>query len=74
MRSPRSVTVQPIAMPSRSLNCAMDLRALVITGRCPAIAVSSFTAPSISFEFCVASPSPMFRQIFWSFGTAIWLV
>ena len=32
MRSPRSVTLQPIDMPSRSLKPAIDLRALVITG------------------------------------------
>jgi hypothetical protein len=37
MRSPRSVTMQPIDMPSRSLNCAIDLVALVITGFWPAI-------------------------------------
>ena len=35
MRSPRSVTIVPIAMPSRSLNAAIDLRALVITGFWP---------------------------------------
>ena len=32
MRSPRSVTCAPIGMPSRSLNWAMDLRALVAWG------------------------------------------
>ena len=32
MRSPRSVTWAPIGMPSRSLNCAIDLRALVTIG------------------------------------------
>ena len=35
-------------MPSRSLNAAIDFFALVITGFWPAIAPSSFTAPSIS--------------------------
>ena len=71
MRSPRSVTAQPIAMPSRSLNAAIDLRALVITGFCPAICVSSFTAPSISLAFCVASPMPTLSEIFSIFGTAM---
>ena len=37
MRSPRSVTMQPIGMPSRSLNAAIDFCALVITGFWPAI-------------------------------------
>ncbi len=31
-RSPRSVTFAPMGMPSRSLNPAIDFRALVITG------------------------------------------
>jgi hypothetical protein len=53
------------------LNAAIDLRAFVITGFCPAICPSSFTAPSISLEFCVASPMPMFSEIFSIFGTAI---
>ena len=39
MRSPRSVACAPIGMPSRSLNWAMDLRALVTTGFWPVIAV-----------------------------------
>jgi hypothetical protein len=34
----RSVTLQPIGMPSRSLKVAIDLRALVMTGFWPAIA------------------------------------
>ena len=46
MRSRRSVTLQPIAMPSRSLKVAIDLRDLVITGFWPVIAVRSATAPS----------------------------
>ena len=37
MRSPRSVTMAPIDMPSRSLKAAMDFLALVTTGFCPAI-------------------------------------
>ena len=63
--------MQPIGMPSRSLNAAIDFFALVITGFCPAICASSFTAPSMSFAFCVASPKPMLIEIFSIFGTAI---
>ena len=58
-------------MPSRSLNAAIDFFAFVITGFWPAIAVSSSTAPSISLEFCVASPMPMLIEIFSIFGTAM---
>ena len=50
IRSPRSVTLAPIGMPSRSLNCAIDLRALVTIGFWPVIAVRSVTAPSISLD------------------------
>ena len=41
IRSPRSVTCAPIGMPSRSLNWAMDLRALVTAGFWPVIAARS---------------------------------
>ncbi|CPU63611.1 Uncharacterised protein [Mycobacteroides abscessus] len=64
MRSPRSVTCAPIGMPSRSLNCAMDLRALVTCGFWPVIADRSRMAPSMSFESLAASPTPMFTTIF----------
>ncbi len=37
MRDPRSVTRQPIGIPARSLKFAIDLRARVTAGRCPAI-------------------------------------
>src|SRR4051794_16101029 len=60
MRSPRSVVCAPIGMPSRSLNWAMDLRALVTMGFWPVISVRSRTAPSISLESLAASPTPMF--------------
>jgi len=40
-----------MAWPSRSLNCAIDLVALVMTGFWPAIWPSSLTAPSISLAF-----------------------
>ena len=43
--------MQPIGMPSRSLKLAIALRALVITGFCPAIAVSSATAASSALAF-----------------------
>ena len=39
-----------MGIPSRSLNWAMDLRALVIAGFCPVIAVRSRTAPSMILE------------------------
>ena len=35
IRSPRSVTIAPMLIPSRSLNAAIDFFALVTTGRCP---------------------------------------
>ena len=41
IRSPRSVTCAPIGMPSRSLNWAIDLRALVTDGFWPVIAARS---------------------------------
>ena len=44
MRFWRSVTLAPIGMPSRSLKVAIDLRALVITGFCPAISARSAAA------------------------------
>ena len=60
-----------MAMPSRSLNAAIDFFAFVTMGFWPAIEVSSFTAPSISLLLPVASPSPTFSDTFWIFGTAI---
>ena len=71
MRSPRSVTMQPMEFPSLSLNWAIDFRAFVTTGFWPAICVSSFTATSISFPFWVASPSPILIDTFSRRGTAI---
>jgi hypothetical protein len=73
MRSPRSVTCAPIGMPSRSLNCAIDLRALVTRGFWPVIAVRSRTAPSISLESRAASPTPMLTTILVSAGTCMTL-
>ena len=48
IRSPRSVVCAPIGIPSRSLNWAMDLRALVTIGFWPVMASRSRMAPSIS--------------------------
>src|SRR5688572_24551525 len=73
IRSPRNVTWAPIGMPSRSLNCAMDLRALVTVGFWPVIAVRSLTAPSISLESRAASPTPMLTTILVSPGTCMML-
>ena len=39
MRSPRSVTFAPIALPSRSLKPAIDFLARVISGFCPVMIV-----------------------------------
>ena len=71
MRSPRSVTWAPIGMPSRSLNCAIDLRALVTDGFWPVIAVRSLMAPSISLESRAASPTPMLTTILVRPGTCM---
>ena len=64
MRSRRSVTFTPIGMPSRSLNCAIDFFALVITGFWPAISSISEAACSTRFLSWVASPTPMLSTIF----------
>src|SRR5579875_3664191 len=48
IRSPRRVTWTPMGMPSRSLNCAIDLRARATAGFWPVMTVRSRTAPSIS--------------------------
>ena len=56
MRIPRSVTMQPIFIPVRSLNAATDFLAFVIIGFCPVINDKSFTAASSqpAFEFDMA--------------------
>ena len=48
MRSPRRVTLAPMALPSRSLKPAIDFLALVTIGFWPVISVRSATAPSSS--------------------------
>ena len=68
MRSPRRVALTPIAMPSRSLKPAMDLRALVVTGFWPAICCISSKAALTFFESPTASPTPMFSTILSSRG------
>ncbi len=68
IRSPRSVTLTPIGMPSRSLKLATDLRALMISGFWPAISISSSCADLIFFESATASPTPMFSTILSSRG------
>ena len=70
MRSRRSVTLEPIGMPSRSLKVAIELRDLVTTGFWPVIAVRSATAPSTALRSLTASPTPMLMTILSSFGTS----
>ena len=50
MISPRSVTIAPIGMPSRTLNAAIDFFARVTTGFCPVIWPRSATAGSSSLD------------------------
>ena len=71
MRSPRSVTRAPIGMPSRSLNCATDLRARRTWARWPAMIVSSSIAASSTLASVFASPTPMLSVIFAIFGTCM---
>ena len=71
MRSPRSVTLQPMGMPSRILKPAIEFLARVTSGRCRLMIASSSTASSSAFELSLASPTPMLSVIFWSRGTAI---
>src|SRR5258708_3147302 len=71
MRSPRSVTMAPIGIPSRTLKAAMDFLALVITGFCPVIWPRSLASGSMILRFCVASPTPMFTTILCRRGTAM---
>ena len=74
MRSPRSVTMAPIGMPLRSLNCAIDFLARVTTGFCPVMRAISSAPVSEIFAFEVASPSPMLTTTLVTFGIAITLV
>ena len=62
-----------MGQPSRILKLATALRALVTSGFWPLISVMSATAASSAFLSAAASPTPMFRVIFSSLGTAITL-
>ena len=74
MRSPRRVTLAPIGMPSRSLNCAIDLVALRTCGFWPVMAVRSRSAPSMSLASLAASPTPMLTTTLTTPGTCIGLL
>ena len=63
MRSRRSVTLPPIGMPSRTLKVAIDLRARVIAGFCPAILARSASAAVTFLVSLTASPTPMLTTI-----------
>ena len=71
MRSPRSVTLTPTGIPSRSLKFEIDFLAWRSTGCCPVMVRSSSTASSITFLFCDASPMPLLTTIFVIRGTCI---
>ena len=73
MRARRSVTLQPIAMPSRSLKFATDLRARQTAGFWPLIWVISLIADCSFFWSWVASPTPMLRTILSSLGICMGL-
>ena len=51
MRWPRSVTLSPIGLPVRTLNWAIERRALVTIGFWPVIIVRSPDAASIALAF-----------------------
>ena len=71
MRALRSVTLAPIGMFSRTLNCEIALRAFVITGFWPAMRARSAAATVAFFESAVDSPTPMLRTIFSIVGTSM---
>src|SRR5579864_3418654 len=71
MRSPRSVTQQPMGMPLRILKLAIDFLARVIIGRWPEICPSSAAATSSSLIFWLPSPRPMLTTTLATFGTAM---
>src|SRR5580692_11834851 len=71
IRSPRSVTLQPIAWPSRTLKVATDFLAFVTAGFWPVIFAISAVAASMTFLSATASPTPMFTVIFKIRGTSI---
>src|SRR5580765_3982816 len=71
MRARRSVTAQPIGIPSRSLKPAIELRALRTVGRWPVICARSRTAASTRPLFSTAPLTPMFTTILLRRGTAL---
>ena len=73
IRSPRRVTLAPMALPSRSLKPAIDFLARVTSGFWPVMAVRSRTAPSSSDGCWVARPTPMLMTIFSMRGTSMTL-
>jgi hypothetical protein len=68
------VTIEPMAWPWRTLNCAIDFLARVVTARWPVILLSSSPPTSTILAFDVASPRPMLTTTFSIFGMAITLV
>ncbi len=70
IRLPRSVTLQPMAFPSRSLKPAIDWRLRVTTGFWPAMVFRASTASSRYFFSPVALPTPMLMTIFCNRGSA----
>ena len=71
MRTPRSVTMQPMGTSSRILKPAIAFFDLVTTGFWPAILVRSPTALSITFLSETASLTPMLSVILVMRGTCI---
>ena len=61
-------------MPSRTLNCAIDLRARRTFGFWPAIVRELLGGGVEDLESCLASPTPMFSVIFSSRGACIGVV
>ena len=68
------MTIAPIGMPLRTLNCAIDFFARVTTGFWPVTRASSSAPVSTILAFCVASPRPMLTTTFSIFGMAITFV
>src|SRR4051812_16946791 len=73
IRSPRNVTLAPMALPSRSLKPAIDFLARVTNGFWPVMTVRSDTACSSSDDWATAPPTPMLTTIFSTLGTSMTL-
>ena len=74
IRWPRSVTRQPISLPSRRRKPLTAILALVICGFWPVICASCSAACSMRFLSCSALPTPMLTTIFCSRGKLSGLV